>query len=130
MEVMDTTRFNGEWKQCFTIQQSIDFKSNIIMAASTEKHGGAANYHYINSFNFWDVEGPTESSKRLVEGEIDDDFGKAGKKFDASAYDLLHLINQDSDLANNSTRAIDAYNDQLVAHNSRYAKLIASVYRN
>jgi len=43
---------------------------------------------------------------------------------------LLHLINTDSDLAKDKTKVISAYNDQLIAHNNRYAKLIGSVYRN
>lgn len=128
LEVMDSKY--GEWKQCFTIMQSIDYKTSIVLAASTEKHGGESNHHFVHSFNFWDMEGPTESSKKNVDGFFDDDFDHAGKKFDANAFDLLHLINADSDLAHNATRAIDAYNDQLIAHNSRYAKLIASVYRN
>lgn len=128
LEVKDSR--DPEWQHCFTHQQPVNFKSYLIMAASTEKHGGASNHHYVHSFNFWDMEGPTESSKKFTDDQLDENFGKKGKKFDVASGDLLHMINRDSELANNSTRAIDAYNDQLVAHSTRYAKLIGSVFRN
>ena len=51
-------------------------------------------------------------------------------EFIAQGVDLLHLINKDAELATDRTKVISAYNDQLIAHNTRYAKLIGSVYRN
>ena len=126
LEVLDSR--NKEWVHCFTINQPIDYPSSMIMAAGTEKHGGVPNYHTVHSLNFWDVEGPTSDTSKM--NDVDENFAKAGKKFDFQASDLLHFINSDSDLAHNATRAIDAYNDQLIAHNTRYAKLIGNVFRN
>jgi len=101
----------------------------MILAAGSEKHGGIPNFHTVHSVNFFDMEGPADTFNKMKDEE-DDDFKKAGKKFNVKSEDLLHMINPDSDLAHNATRAIDAYNDQLIAHNTRYAKLIGNVYRN
>jgi len=100
----------------------------MIIASASERHGGIPNFHTVHSVNFFDVEGPASDKNKMK--DEDDEFKSAGKKFTFKSEDLLHMINPDSDLAHNSTRAIDAYNDQLIAHNTRYAKLIGNVYRN
>jgi hypothetical protein len=87
------------------------------MASSSNP--SSPNYHYIHSVKFYDIDGPTEPADTGDEDEID-----------IKQADLLHTMNKDADLAHDATKAISAYNDQLIAHNNRYAKLIGSVYRN
>ena len=118
------------WQHCMTIPAAIDFPSYYVMAASTERT--APNFHYVYSVQFWDSDGPEKNAKKFDDQHhIEDEDIEIGKQeFIPHGADLLHLINTDSDLAKDKTKVISAYNDQLIAHNNRYAKLIGSVYRN
>lgn len=127
LEIKD--RRDDEWTPCWTLSSAIDFKSYLVIAANTDSHGSPANYHYLHSFMFWDTEGPVEVAKKH-KGQYDSAFSEKGKEVKMDSEDLLHLINTDSELAKDADKAMSAYNDQLLAHNTRYAKLIGSVYRN
>lgn len=105
------------WTTCFTIEQPVDFPTYFIMASSTESQ--TPNHHYVHSMGFWDTDGPPKKADKSDEEAVN-----------TQQEDLLHSMNKDGELAHDSAKAISAYNDQLIAHNSRYAKLIGSVYRN
>jgi hypothetical protein len=112
-----------------TIPAAVDFPSYYVMAASTERT--APNFHYIYSVQFWDSDGPNKTHMFDEQHQVSEEDAEIGQQeFIPHGQDLLHLINTDSDLARDKTKVISAYNDQLIAHNNRYAKLIGSVYRN